>query len=1046
MCMAQPIRLLVTCLILFVFSSIYRAEARNYSIVLHNTETGLVGNRVNEITQDKSGVIWVATNNGVSAFDGINYTNYTSKNGLAEGICSTIFIDSKNQVWVGHQGSGISLITKDSIVVFTEANGLVNNEVNDILEAKDGKIWVATFGGISVYDGTSWVNTTTSQGLILNNTTSLAQYTDGTIWAGSYGAGVNIIDGRRISQLHLGNGLVNNYVTSLVNRNGHMIVGTLGGLSDWDGSKFVANENTEGLFSNQINAITTDANGQVWLATFNGAVRLNEDENLVLSQFNGLPQNEVLDAFVDAENNLWLSSKDGLARVGSLAFQQYVSTEETEVYPTCVFVDSKDNVWIGNEGGGVLTLDGDEIIPALDDPDINDQNISAIVEDADGNIWFGTSDFGGLFQYDGKQVYIYSDEFGLADNNTNCFAVSQDGILFIGTPNGLSTFDGMGFEIVYISDEFATNYITALEALPDGSILIGSKDGAIHQYKDGEVSRVESINTSSWITSISVIEGGFAVSTKQDGIYVSSNGKTTHISDQHGLQNSAATAVFEHNNKLYVAGINSIHQFTISSDTLLGVRLGQPEGYFGGTCIASAVDASNGTFYIGTEKGVTTFKPSELNVSAQAPKTELTELQLSYDSVNWAELGFVTLENSLPKELILPYTENNLRFFFRGINHQNPKGVSYKWKLEGYEKEWTPLNNQAIANYPSLPPGDYTLQVVACNADGVCSEDATTFSFVIKPPFWRTLWFYVLLSAAIIGLTIFFVKRRERVLKEEKEILEATVQERTKELREQKEIVEHQNQHITESIEYASNIQKAILPSEEELNAAFTNHFVFYRPKETVGGDFYWAYHNNGISWAAAVDCTGHGVAGAFMSMIGSDLLNQIIIEKQEQDPAKVLDALDKGIKLAFAQSEKEFESDQGMDLVLIRVDRKKKEIAFAGAQRPLFLWEENELKEIEGDLISISNVEQMNAEPFSTKKHTYKEGAIAYLFSDGIVDQFGGPKGKKFMVRRMREFIQNHANKAVEVQATALTQTFDDWRGSDNPQLDDVMLLGIQL
>lgn len=1036
--------LLSIMLVLSCFTNLVFAQ--QYSVVVHNTETGLVGNRVNHIAQDKAGLLWLATNNGVSAFDGINYTNYTSKIGLAEGICSTLFIDSKGRVWVGHQGSGVSVITKDSIIVYTESDGLVNNEVNDILETKDGNIWIATFGGISVFDGTTWENTTTNQGLGFNNTTVLAEYDDGSIWAGSYGAGINIIKNNQISQLHLGNGLVNNYVTSLVNHNGHMLVGTLGGISDWDGSKFISNNKTKDLFSNQINAITTDTKNQVWLATFNGAVRLSDNKNLTLTEFNGLPQNEVLDAFVDAENNLWLAGKSGLTRISSLAFQHYASTEELDVYPTSVLVDSQNNIWIGNEVGGVLTLDGDELIQAFEDPDINDHHISAIAEDTDGNLWFGTSDFGGLFQYDGKQVYIYSDEFGLADNNTNCLTVNKDGLLFIGTPNGLSIYDGMDFQIVYISDEFATNYITALAPLKDGSVLIGSKDGAVHLYKEGEAQKVDAVKTSSWITAITETKTGYAITTKQDGVFVLADGNTTHITEEHGLQNDAANAVFEHNGKLYVSGINTLHQFTIQSDTIFGKRLGHPEGYFGGTCKSAAIAFNQGTFYLGTEKGITTFVPSELNGSNNAPKTELTELQLSYEAVNWSELGFELLTNGLPQNLSLPYTENNLRFFFRGINHQNPEGVLYKWKLEGYEKNWTPLNNQAIANYPSLPPGQYTLQLVACNADGACSEEPTTFSFEINPPFWRTVWFYVLLAISIIGLTVFFVKRRERVLKEEKEILEATVQERTKELREQKEIVEHQNQHITESIEYASNIQKAILPSEDEMNAAFTNHFVFYRPKETVGGDFYWAYHNNGISWAAAVDCTGHGVAGAFMSMIGSDLLNQIIIEKQEQDPAKVLDALDKGIKLAFAQSEKEFESDQGMDVVLIRVDRKKREVAFAGAQRPLFLWEENELKEFEGDLVSISCAEPMNVESFSTKTHTYKEGAIAYLFSDGIVDQFGGPKGKKFMVRRMREFIQNNANKPIDVQSVALTQTFDDWTGEEHSQLDDVMLLGIQL
>ena len=255
-----------------------------------------------------------------------------------------------------------------------------------------------------------------------------------------------------------------------------------------------------------------------------------------------------------------------------------------------------------------------------------------------------------------------------------------------------------------------------------------------------------------------------------------------------------------------------------------------------------------------------------------------------------------------------------------------------------------------------------------------------------------------------------------------------------------------QNEHITESIEYASNIQKAILPSVSEMQRAFEDHFVMYRPKDTVGGDFYWVYSQANISWAAAVDCTGHGVAGAFMSMIGSDLLNQIIIEKQVQDPAQVLDELDKGIKLAFAQSEKEFETDQGMDVSLVRLDKKMQSLTFAGAQRPLFMVVDGELQELEGDKVSISCAEQMNAEPFSSHQLEYSSGTKLYLFSDGIVDQFGGPKGKKFMQRRLRDFINESHHLKLNEQSSALDRTFDEWKGSEHDQLDDVMLMAIQL
>ena len=1031
---------------LCVFASVNVVFAQRYDLVIHNTESGLVGNQINDIVQDASGVLWLATNNGVSAFDGIRFENYTVKSGLAEHTCTTIFCDNEGRIWVGHQASGISRIDKDTIIKFNEGNGLSNNEVHDIIQTKNGDIWVATFGGISIYNKTSWRNLTKDDGLGFNNIQVLEQYDDGSVWAGSYGAGINIISESSITQLHMGDGLVNNYVTGLMNRDGHMLIGTLGGLSKWNGTAFSQDLSTRDLISNQINGLAMDDEGHLWLATFSGAVRMRDGQAMTLSELNGLPQNEVLDICTDAQGNVWMGTKAGLVRARNLAFAHFESTEELDIYPTNLFVDSDQVLWVANEAGGVLEFDGEIFVRAFEDPDINDRQISAITEDGAGNLWFGTMDFGGLFQWNGKQFYIYSDEFGLADNNINCLTTDKDGILYIGTPNGLSTFDGVDFEVVYLSDDFATNHVTALERLNDGRLIVGSKDGSIHIIKEGLPTRFDGFNIRSRITDICETKDGFSVSTLENGVWITQAEKIISVNEKDGLPNAGANLIFQSGNRIYAASGQSMIQLRLTEDTVLLSVISSSDGYVGGVAKSGASVRYEGVHYMGTEKGITRFDPAELSLNNHQPNTQITELQLSYESVDWTGLGFETSASGLPQNLELGYSNNNLRFLFRGIDHQNPEAVKYKWKLEGYERDWTPLTQQLQANYPNLPPGDYTFKLIACNGSGVCNSQETTFQFRIIPPFWQRLSFHISIAVLIVLLTFYFIKRRERILLEEKEILEKTVAERTKELRKQKEIVERQNQHITESIDYASNIQRAILPSEVEMKRAFKDHFVFYRPKDTVGGDFYWVFSQGDISWAAAVDCTGHGVAGAFMSMIGSDLLNQIIIEKKIQDPAQVLEEMDKGIKLAFAQSAKEFETDQGMDMALVKIDRKKNTLEFAGAQRPLFYVEDGELKELDGNRLSISCTVQRNAEPFTKHALKLKEGSILYLFSDGIVDQFGGPKEKKFMVRRMREFIVNHHAQTLKQQAASINQTFDDWKGPDNVQIDDVMLLGIQI
>ena len=1021
-------------------------NAQTYDLQIYGSESGLASAEVNDICQDQLGYIWVATNSGVSKFDGKRFKNYNYRDGLAENICISIMCDRMGQIWVGHAVGGISIIGKDSIWTIDESKGLANNEVQDLFQDKNGNIWAATFGGISTFDGKKWTSKTVADGLASNNTRTISQDAEGNIWVGTYGAGLNIIRGNKMDHLYMGNGLVNNYVTSIFIKKGRVLIGTLGGVSIWEGGRFSNTSATEGLSNNQINDLSVNRVGDIWLATYNGANRIRNAKLLSISEENGMPSNEVLTVFNDAEGNTWLGTRKGLVRVKNLAFTHYFSTEEIEIAPSFIFKDRKGQIWAGNEAGGVLKYDGHAFVRAFNDPDINDRQISSIAEDGFGNIWFGTMDFGGIFQWNGKQLFIYSDEFGLADNNINCLTSDSEGNLIIGTPNGLSAYDGSGFIRIPLSDDFGADNVTSLKWKKDGTGVVGTADGSVFLMNGLALDKRIELNANSPITDICESPFGLAISTQTDGLFLVNQEKIRQIGPETGLVGASIRSLAALGGKLFIGTVHGLEQLSLVGDSLRAREYDQSKGFLGKTCKRGAMLTDGNSLWIGTGEGITKFTENERSDDLFEPQTFLTDVQLDYKSVDWNARGFEVSEMGLPQELDLSYINNSLRFHFKGINHNRPEGVMFKWILEGFETNWNPPTDQEFANYPNLPPGDYTFKLIACNSLGICNQEPVTFEFKITPPIWRTWGFYLTLGVMALIATYLFIKIRERRLLEEKRILETTVEERTKELREQKEIVEEQNRHITESIDYAKNIQMAVLPSEEDMKAAFDDHFVFYRPKDTVGGDFYWVFSHGDISWAAAVDCTGHGVAGAFMSMIGTDLLNQIIIEKKIDTPSKVLEEMDKGIKLAFAQSAKEFESDQGMDMSLIRIDRKKKVVQFAGAQRPLYLMEDGELIQIEGNKLSISCAEQRRVEDFQNHTHKIKGNTTAYLFSDGIVDQFGGPKGRKFMIRRLREFLEETNSLSIAEQSVRLTKTFDDWKGDDMNQIDDVMLLGIRL
>lgn len=1039
-------RLLDSLFILSITCCFQVAYGQSYDLETLGSESGIVGIQINGLDQDSRGYVWVATNSGVSRYDGKHFLNFHKKEGLAENHSATILSDSEDRIWVGHQSAGISLIYPDSIVHYNEENGLVNNEVHDIFEDSDGNIWVATFGGISKYDGTAWTSMTVDDGLSSNNIQCIAEDENGAFWIGTYGAGINIVEKEEVRSLSTTDGLVNNYVTDIYVYRDRIMVGTMNGISAWRSGRFYEPVFSDKLFSRQINQISSNKNGNLWLATFHGAARVFGTTILNLTEQNGLVSNEVRAILNDREGNIWLGTRKGLVRIKNLAFVHYFSTDELDIEPSCIFKDSNGTIWAGNEAGGVLKYDGLSFVRAFADPDINDRQISAISDDGKGNLWFGTMDFGGLFQWNGYRLILYSDEVGLADNNINCLTKDGNGNLIIGTPAGLSIYNGWQFKTILLSDDDpATNHVTALETTSNGTVVIGTLSGNVFMMNGPMVEHLDGVNANSPITDICESDHGLTIVSQVDGLYILHNGIIRQLDAGSGPRGTLLFSVTQMGKNLYLGTSQGLEQLLFIGDSLIARTFDHSRGFSGKTCKRGSILAEDDKLWIGTTEGITRFTTQERGDDLNEPMTFLTNLQLDQRDVKWEELGFETDEYGLPIDLVLDHTQNYVRFMFKGINHRQPKDVTYKWILEGNEHSWNPPSTQESVSYPGLQPGKYTFKLVACNSSNICNQDPVTFSFTITPPYWQTWPFYIGVAILILILTSVYIFLRERRLRQEKRVLESTVEERTKELREQKEIVEEQNKHITEGIDYARNIQMAVLPSEDELKRALDDHFVFYRPKDTVGGDFYWLYVDGDITWVAAVDCTGHGVAGAFMSMIGTDLLNQIIIEKKVQRPAVVLDEMDKGIKLAFAQSAKEFESDQGMDMVLVRIDRKQKIMEFSGAQRPLYVVQDGTLLHLDGNRHSISCAEQRGAEAFITHTHKIHGHSVAYLFSDGIVDQFGGPKGKKYMIRRLRNFMEQNGSKPMKEQLDALNHEFDSWKG-DATQVDDVMLLGIQL
>ncbi len=482
-----------------------------------------------------------------------------------------------------------------------------------------------------------------------------------------------------------------------------------------------------------------------------------------------------------------------------------------------------------------------------------------------------------------------------------------------------------------------------------------------------------------------------------------------------------------------------------------------------------------------------------------------------------------------PKAFIptLPYEMNGFTFHYAAPYYENQEKVKYSYRLQGFDKEWSQWKKETRKEYTNLPEGSYTFKVKAKNVYGVESKVAE-YQFRILPPWYRTWTAYGGYTIAGIGFIWLLLWLNSRRLVAQKQRLERIVEERTQEIREQKEEVEKQravaeeqkqevekknqaleeanetithqkeeveeqkekveeaHREITASIDYAKKIQNALLQSEEYATEHLPGHFILFKPQATVSGDFFWVKEQKGHLYFAAIDCTGHGVPGAFMSMLGISQLNEIMAARELPTPGEILTVLRKRVVAELSSGDPEEGAKDGMDAALVKIPLEKapnsksksKKIEFAGANNPLYVVK-NEIAEaipevafyqhgdkligkdhdpsrikpfkknsdgfeVKGDKMAVG-YEPGAPELFTTAEIEVPPKAMLYLFSDGYADQFGGPKGKKFRYGPFKELLARIHTMTPEDQKEELDRVFEEWKKGQE-QVDDVCVVGVRV
>jgi serine phosphatase RsbU (regulator of sigma subunit) len=398
------------------------------------------------------------------------------------------------------------------------------------------------------------------------------------------------------------------------------------------------------------------------------------------------------------------------------------------------------------------------------------------------------------------------------------------------------------------------------------------------------------------------------------------------------------------------------------------------------------------------------------------------------------------------KDIHLAYGRYSLRFDFVGLNFSSPNSVKYQYKIEGWEDKWSDLSSKNSAYYPRVEDGKYTFLLRTYNAEGLYNKDPLKVKISINAPFWKTWWFNVLsfVFVILVFFSIIFIRERRQIVFQK--YLQKLLDERTAEVVRQKGEIELKNRDITDSINYAKRIQSSIMPSVDRLNNYFPESFIYYLPRDIVSGDFYWFDQlENGKVILVCADSTGHGVPGAFMSMIGVTLIKDICSRTFGLTPSSALTKLDNNLMNILSENNDADPSFDGMDVIFCEFDVEKKILKFASAMLPVIIMQNGHLIYIEGSKHTISGCNPCIDKVFTQHEIQLNQGDIIYMFTDGYSDQFGGEKEKKFKISQIKTMLNRIYHLPLKEQLTVVEKSFNDWKTSYD-QVDDVLFIGIKI
>lgn len=1046
---------------LFIFS-VHFIFAQVFSSRLYNEEKGLTGNFIFSIAQNHKGVLEIGTEKGLISFNGDQFVTTRMANGLAEDQVSCVYSAKNGISWLGHFQKGICCLS-NGVVSIIDSTKRTSGRITSISEDKYGNIWAATTGGGMLrVDANSRkvsfpADTTSSFNVLLfdsggrmitGSEDGIEFYTVGQKGNVSEPEVLVETQGKKIDAACLGMLYGKEFLFVCINGDGLYCF-----RNDKGNYKLITVIKTElrSIDMNFSSIVCTQTN-DVWVGTIGEGLRkvsfgpaFFPSRTDAFRMTDGLPDDNIKSLLVDFENNLWVGTfGHGLVEVPYTVFRFYtVGNGLIKPEVNCIVKDHLGAYWLGNDAGITrFEKDGDAKSRFYNkDNGFVSSKVNCIAADASGMIWIGT-DGAGIFRLDPatEKFENISKQYHLSALIVNTITIPKDGRVLFGTTDGL---------YIYKIAEKTFTYYTTMEGLLhnniqqlytdlDNNVWFSSSGTPPYILKDDEIKpffEIEMIRGYN-INGVYQDNGRTTwIATDGDGIFSYNGKKFRQYNLNNGLKSTNCLGVIaDNNNLLYV-----IHKTGLSlkfpDDTMFYSFSGYDNRLF--DVVNPFVYKDNdGVIYFCSSEGLVEITSQDKSYLRARPHLSLSRL-----FINGSEL--------YPRnELFLDPGTYILSFEFNNILFGAPFPPPFYYRIVGADSVWRISNGRNII-IPQLSSGTYELQVCSDKNGKLIGKNFASVKIFIDKPFWQKTWFIViallLVPVVILGLirlqTLSLLKLNKR--------LQTLVSEKTALLNEEKESVsrmnielQSKNKDITDSIEYAKRIQLAILPELSILKNQFPESFVFYLPRDIVSGDFYWFAQKGPLFILALVDCTGHGIPGAFMSMIGSTLLNKIVFDYDITKPSEILSCLNKDINTSLHQEESSESSHDGMDIALCVIDKRDNSLKFAGAGRPLIIVRNGGLTEYKTNKGGIGGVYNKIYPVFEEISVQLEKKDSIYLCSDGFTDQFSSHTGSKFSTKRMRALLSEISHLSMEEQGVRVSEAFFKWKGEEF-QFDDVLFMG---